>query len=400
MERKKLFEIHQLFDLYEQGRLKRGRLSADECAEILHNNEIIIYGAGNSGTILYNRLRQIGIEPFCFMDNKGSIYGNQYLNCTIYNFKQIMEAVDSQESYVVIVTLLDILSFAKIKDDITSAWGGTNKPQIYYFSQFRNYDKIFNLQAARPFSAYLGEDRQTLFDNRDKIYTVFSKFNDVESKRVYQELMNFYMAYDFVDFTVHPFIEHYFDYSLYRKIEDELFVDCGAFNGDTLDIFRGNNATFLKYIAIEADRINYEALKSKVEKLSCSNIVALNSYVSDGARSVSFENAGQSYSASHCDGESIYTQTLDNLVYDEKPTFIKVNVEGADLEALLGAKAIIRDFHPVVAIQGHHKMEHLWRIVEVIDEFAAGEYEFYLRNYSGIMEFTFYAVPKWRRVLA
>ena len=57
------------------------------------------------------------------------------------------------------------------------------------------------------------------------------------------------------------------------------------------------------------------------------------------------------------------------------------------------AENIIKECMPIIAAQGHHKVEHLWEIIETIESFNKSAYSFYLRNYMGIDEFTFYAIP-------
>lgn len=76
--------------------------------------------------------------------------------------------------------------------------------------------------------------------------------------------MNFYIACDIPMFTVLPFDEHYFAYDIYRKTDYEVFIDCGAFTGDTLDIFvRNNNGKYKSYVGIETDKKILQFLKRR-----------------------------------------------------------------------------------------------------------------------------------------
>lgn len=71
---------------------------------------------------------------------------------------------------------------------------------------------------------------------------------------------------------------------------------------------------------------------------------------------------------------------MDNLI-SEKVTFIKMDIEGAEYNALLGCKKIIREQKPKLAICIYHKPEDIIEIPELILSINK-EYQFYIRHYS------------------
>jgi hypothetical protein len=87
---------------------------------------------------------------------------------------------------------------------------------------------------------------------------------------------------------------------------------------------------------------------------------------------------------------------LDTLLKDERPTFIKMDIEGAELEALWGAREIIRKHSPVLAICAYHESDHLWQIPLLIHSINP-DLNLYLRRYlEATWELIWYAVPKGR----
>ncbi len=383
--------IRELFDNFNDNIKSRG-LASEECEKIINSNQIIIYGCGNSGTVLYERMKQEGIEVIAFIDNGKSIYGKEYQGVPVFTNEEMLVRLEEDKTYVVIVTLLDILSYESIKKGVVEKLNIHNNLQVFFFTQFRAYDRLFALDKKPEFSAYIGESTNILLHNKEKILHVYDLLSDEMSKKCYLELLNYYIVSDFVPFTVLPFEEHYFAYDLYKKTEDEVFVDCGAFDGDTIDIFLKNQkGIFKKYIAIEADKTNYEKIVQKVNQIK--NIEVMRSFISNEVKVINFTSQGTSYSRGGKGEEVIKTATLDELVYQYNPTFIKINIEGADVEAIMGAENIIKECMPIIAAQGHHKVEHLWEIIETIESFNKSAYSFYLRNYMGIDEFTFYAIP-------
>ena len=69
------------------------------------------------------------------------------------------------------------------------------------------------------------------------------------------------------------------------------------------------------------------------------------------------------------------------MLAGEMPTFIKMDIEGMEIDALRGAENLIRAHHPQLAICVYHDMSHIWRIPLLLREFYRG-YRFYLRNYQ------------------
>ncbi len=82
-----------------------------------------------------------------------------------------------------------------------------------------------------------------------------------------------------------------------------------------------------------------------------------------------------------------YWNTIDSVALDdyfadkEPPTFIKMDVEGAELDALHGAERIIREHKPKLAVCIYHKKEDLVDIPKYLIGLDVG-YKFYVRNYS------------------
>jgi hypothetical protein len=72
---------------------------------------------------------------------------------------------------------------------------------------------------------------------------------------------------------------------------------------------------------------------------------------------------------------------LDNILKNEKVTFIKMDIEGAEPHALRGARNIIRTQKPKLAICTYHDFRHLWEIPLYIKELVP-EYKIYLRHHT------------------
>lgn len=175
-----------------------------------------------------------------------------------------------------------------------------------------------------------------------------------------------------------------------------IYVDCGAFDGDSVRKyfdFVGDDT--VKVLAIEPDPGNYESLKNNWRNFENVTCVLCGVWDKDGE--LYFSDDG--YQDSHFDeqGETkISVRNIDGLVGEDKVSFIKMDVEGAELKALQGAEKIIRRDKPILAISAYHLPEDLAVLPKKIREFdPEGDYKFYLRHHGvTVTELVLYAIPK------
>jgi hypothetical protein len=87
---------------------------------------------------------------------------------------------------------------------------------------------------------------------------------------------------------------------------------------------------------------------------------------------------------------------LDDLEWPLAPTYIKMDIESAEPEALRGAQRLLRRHHPILAICTNHRSEHLWQIPNLIHSISS-EYHIFLRRYAEeCWKGVCYAVPSNR----
>jgi len=98
------------------------------------------------------------------------------------------------------------------------------------------------------------------------------------------------------------------------------------------------------------------------------------------------------------DASEIKCASLDELFADAYPTYIKMDIEGAEMDALTGASRIIRDSSPVLAICVYHRIDHLWKLPLLLRSLS-DKYTFFLRPHAdACWDLVCYAVPLERLV--
>lgn len=177
------------------------------------------------------------------------------------------------------------------------------------------------------------------------------------------------------------FDSQYFDLPYLNHEDEEVFVDAGCFDGITVRNFvRWSGGNYKEILSFEPDEKCYrecrEALKD-VKNLTIDNIGLWNR--EDVLR---FHGTGTSDSRIDTDGEmQIKVGKLDDIAYNKKISFIKMDIEGAEKEAILGARNIISIQKPKMAVSIYHKREDIWELPKLLLEINP-EYKFYLRHYS------------------
>ncbi|MDE7294847.1 MAG: FkbM family methyltransferase [Oscillospiraceae bacterium] len=220
--------------------------------------------------------------------------------------------------------------------------------------------------------------------NKDILQKLRDDLADEESKLsldryIYQNTTGTYPK----EYTKKPV---YFDDDIITLCENETFIDCGAYDGDTILEFtkaiktQEKSAGYKKVIAFEADPTNAEKMKNNLAGLE--NIEIITKGVSDKAGVLHFAASGSvSSSIVSENGIEIEVTTIDETVKDENVTFIKMDIEGSELKALTGARNTIKQCRPKLAICVYHKAEDLMTIPQYIQSLVP-DYKLYLRNYS------------------
>lgn len=189
------------------------------------------------------------------------------------------------------------------------------------------------------------------------------------------------------------FGRQYFDTEIIKPIKDGVFIDGGCFDlSDTLE-FIMLNPNFKRVYAFEPDKKNYAQCLAKIPCKQKNKIVIENKGLWHENKQLSFNSNSSSSMITENGGDRIDVVSLDEyLDYDEKITFIKMDIEGAELKALQGAKQLISRDKPDLAICIYHRDEDIVNIPRYILELNP-HYKLYIRHYSCyVQETVLYAV--------
>ncbi len=249
-----------------------------------------------------------------------------------------------------------------------------------YFNLFNYWGK---LNVSSNNYQELFEKSQVLFEHIDDFIWLYNRLEDYSSKKILFGILNNWYQYDFITLKEcmnNPF-KHYFDLDIIPNCDNEVFVDLGAYTGDTTFDYIN---TYQNYKRIYCYEITKETLSILKDVLSnYKNIVYKNKAVSDQNNILYLSESSVNASANQAleiGTIEIESVSLDNDIL-EKIDMIKMDIEGSEYKALKGAKNHIIHDKPKLLISVYHNNDDLWQIPKLIDEYNQN-YKFYLRYYG------------------
>lgn len=239
-------------------------------------------------------------------------------------------------------------------------------------------------------------DEKYLTEHNEMLSGIYDELSDEKSRSILKEL-----AYSKVNHVGGRLLEladnnEYFN-ELTFEIDptNEIYVDCGAFNGDTiLKYIAFTNNKYKKIYAFEPNENNCGQLKENTKEFQ--NIEIIPKGLWNEEKILKFDFNGSNSSVSEEGENTVAVTMIDNIVGNDKVTFIKMDIEGSELEALKGAKNTIRRNMPKLAICCYHKSDDLINLYSYIKSFNTDDlfYKFYLRHHSNsAYETVLYGIP-------
>ena len=362
-------------------------------------DRLVLFGAGGLGRRTLAGLRRLGIEPLAFADNSPTMHGKVVEGCPVLSPGDAASRYRDQATFV------------------TTIWGAVSSSVIVGRRQGETRDQLLGLGCQRvanftslytkypdTFLPYYALDLPSrLLSRKSEILQAFDLMADDRSRAEFIAQIKWRLHHDFGALPHAVDEEQYFCDTIVRPRRDEVFVDCGAFDGDTLAVFLESRADqFAHYHAFEPDPVNFEKLKrvAELQTAAVSSRISLYPYAtSDRRTKVRIEPTGLASSRIGEGSTEVDCVPLDEVLEGVTPTTVKMDIEGAEFDSLNGSRRTIDRTFPVLDICVYHTQDHLWVLPLQIRSFNP-EYRFYLRPHKDEgFDLVCYAVPPDRCVL-
>lgn len=347
----------------------------------LPQDKIVLYGAGNKGRQVLAMLQARGHSVEAFID-KRSIQPIDGIPVLLPDDPRVKSF--SRDGYTVVMT---VFNFAVDPLEITSLLRSLGFSRVVGIAELRQHARLGQ-------TYWLGEcDSMTpCADSAKQVWTLLA---DAESKSTFADAIALRRTLDPRHLRNLSAFDQYAPATVPTPRNHLRFVDGGAYDGDTLSGLANEGCSFDAVVAFEPDLKNYQRLTSNVAGGNFGSEVALFPCgLGEHTAQVRFRSEGLSSSAISSDGDTIIqVVSLDECAPRFQPTYVKLDIEGAEMSALKGMVKIIQRSRPAIAVCVYHKPADLWEIPLLIRDLVPDS-NFYLRAHAwNGFELVFYAVP-------
>jgi len=323
-----------------------------------------VFGTGQRGRRCRQRLEAMGIGVECFVDNNPCRQGTLVDGLTVISPAELRDR--SPELPVL------ICSFAR--QEIFAQLAALGFHDIYQ-------DALAERPPLRLLREHAGDFEQ-----------VFASLADEESRRSYAGVLRYrFYGTPFPSLSPYPMYAH----PLVRAQAGDAIIDGGAAAGDTLALFMGATGPQGRIHCFEPTPESFAHLQACADGLGCAGVHPVQAALWNQDGQVCFF---ESFAMSHGNrvdqgigqeiglggGTQVEAVTLDSFVEREgidRLDLIKLDIEGAELAALQGARETIRRFRPRLQICLYHNFQDLWELPLFVRELVP-EYRLYVGHHS------------------
>jgi FkbM family methyltransferase len=322
----------------------------------------VVFGAGNLG----RRVSRV-LHPHSICDNNSALWGSSIEGVPVVS---PAEAVRQYRDATFIVAIWNPSPREGIVDRIAFLKSLGAREVLSFTSLLPEYgDRLLpHLFWERP--PYFSEHQEEIARAR----ALF----DAPGREEFDRQLRLHLG-DLTGQVIDPEVQ-YFPSDLVQLTDHEVFIDCGAYDGDTIAAFRhATGDSFTKILAFEPDPTSFAALRQAVH---ADERITLEPYATGARReTLRFSAAGTGSAVSATGAIEIEAISLDEVLGDIAPTYIKFDIEGSEPDALVGARQVVRRHRPKMAVCVYHAPDHLWSIPLQLHAMLP-DYRLSLRTYN------------------
>jgi len=378
----------------------------------------LIYGAGGLGIKVCEWMKRNNLQLEGFVDGSLEKKGKMCCGYPVYHVDEISN--DEKYSYIIPKGLYSMEMYALLLDkhiscenivlvpeaiwnqDYMEIRGGLEEILTNTGNHFVFYGESWNRHLFKTMLQEAGIKTDfTIFDEADDSLNLISEntayYLIVFDKKRRDALLEKGIEKERILYFPPMDDNQYFDEEIvprHQSGKQEIFIDGGCLNGATSgDFMSWCHGEYEKIIAFEPDSRSAEFCKKRIRSADKENIQLIEKGLWSSDTKLFFKELdvpGASRVDTNANAEnqnvtSISVTSIDNVLNGKPATFIKMDIEGSELEALKGAEETIKKYHPVLAISAYHKPEDIVELPAYIRSIDP-EYKFYLRSYH--LEFT------------
>ena len=330
---------------------------------------VVIYGTGDAAEKLFNMLKKRGIRTMAFSSSSTFLRDRSFLSYKVLSLERVEEIFGDD-----IVLLL--------------AFGSHDKAVIdHIVSLSREYD-LFMPDLLRDEEDEAVTD-ETLRKESKRIEWAYSLLSDSFSRDVFSSTLEYRMTG-----RIEPLLkvgrEEEENWDLLELKKEDIFLDGGAYNGDTVSLFIQKSGGYNEIYAFEPSSLSFRRLNEKYGGKEGINLI--NAALGEKDGEVSF-SLGHGRGNKVEKGGGTRVRSIDSILEGRRVDVIKLDIEGEEENALEGAKETIKKYRPRILLSCYHKNDDYWRLLEKVWEIR-DDYKVYMRKNISLPNWDTYYVLK------
>lgn len=345
-------------------------------ADLIGDRKLVVYGCGD-GLITFSVfvLQKFNLHPEVILDSRFSepTMHDGFPAMSLTDYRPNQKIID--ESVVVIT-----IGKARFHPEIVAALQARGFQRIVLATEIYEYHLS---HAPRGFEQLGPPYFRT---HAADIRAAYALLADHHSREVFTQLLHTHVSRMPVPIRHQSLEEQYFPSDVPMTRGVSRFINCGAYDGDTVRQLHARYGKIDALICFEPDAHNFRKLHKYLEVHAnqiANSIMAFPCGVWSSDSQLHF-GEGQRINSSICEEGSTTIQciALDHAIPHFRPTYLNMDIEGAEIDALHGAAYLIKHDHPDLGICVYHHPQHLWEIALYLHRLNPN-YHLYLRNYTG-----------------
>ncbi len=330
---------------------------------------VVIYGMGDGADKLFACCEAFSVPVSDVFASDEYVRGHEFHGYRVLRYADVCQKYDE---------FIILLAFAAFEDSLMEKITGYARKHQLYAPDL----PLFGGEILTP---------DWLHENSDDIRKAYDLLADDVSRHTFESVLRYKMGGDILTLRACETPREAVFSDIFSFSQEETYLDLGAYNGDTVHEFVGlTGGNYKKIVAVEPDRKNFQKLMQSVEELQ--HVECVNVGVWDKSGTLSFSGGGgrascltpdESVTSETSKRYSVSVDTVDNIVGDGDVTYIKMDVEGAEREALLGARNTLFRCKPKLAVSAYHRTDDFVKLLLLIHKLNP-EYRLYLRHHPYI----------------
>ena len=289
---------------------------------------IVIYGTGDGADKLLDLCERYGVKISAIFASDGFVRDRSFRGLKVVSYRDVCEQFDD---------FIVLLSFAVFKDDM--------------------YERMFEIAREHEFYApdmpLFGGDILTpkeITQRADEIKRAYDSLADEQSKKVLECVLKYKITGE-IEYLRECESDRDEIFDKLILPENPVFLDLGAYDGDTVLEFFERFPNCARAVAVEPDKANYKKLCNTLA-LRNLPVRTVNKAVWSHFCELEFSSEGSRNSHASAGFEKVLADSIDNIICT-RADFIKMDVEGAERQALSGMTATMRDYDPSLCVSAY-----------------------------------------------